>query len=49
MAQNGRRNTKRRWVVRIGWLLFFWGAGVIALALVAYILRMLMNWAGFSA
>lgn len=39
----------RPWVARMGWLLLFWAGGVAALALVAYLLRLFMNWAGFSS
>lgn len=49
MAPECQGKTRNRWVARIGWLLLFWGAGVVTLALVAYILRVFMNWAGFSA
>ncbi|WP_325440842.1 DUF2474 family protein [Pusillimonas sp.] len=36
-------------MARLGWMAVFWAMGVAALALVAYLLRVLMNWAGFSA
>ncbi|MDX3893180.1 DUF2474 domain-containing protein [Pusillimonas sp.] len=40
---------RRPWTSRIGWLLLFWAGGVAALGLVAYLLRLFMNWAGFSS
>lgn len=39
----------RPWITRIGWLVVLWVAGVATLALVAWLIRVFMNWAGFSA
>ncbi len=44
-----RRSTAAGWAKRLGWLVGFWAAGVIGLALVAFALRLVMRWAGFSA
>ncbi len=38
----------RLWVRRLGWLVLIWTASVIALALVAALLRVLMNLAGLT-
>lgn len=38
-----------RWLKRIGWLVIIWGASILALALVAYFLRMVMNAVGLTA
>jgi len=40
---------RRLWLRRLAWLLAFWVAGVVALALVAGLLRQFMNWAGLTA
>jgi len=40
---------QRSWAVRAGWLVLLWAGGVAAVGLVAYLLRVLMNWAGFSS
>src|SRR5690606_17206133 len=40
---------RRPWAARIGWLLLFWAGGVAALGLAAYLVRLFMNWAGFSS
>ena len=39
----------RLWVRRIGWLVLIWTASVIALGIVAALLRTLMRFAGLSA
>lgn len=36
------------WLKRVGWLLLIWTASVVALALVALLLRSVMNWAGLG-
>jgi Protein of unknown function (DUF2474) len=38
----------RLWARRIGWLILIWTASVSALALVAALLRILMNLAGLT-
>lgn len=38
-----------KWLVRIGWLLVLWLAGVAALAAIAWLVRLAMNAAGMSA
>lgn len=40
---------RRIWVMRMVYMVLFWAAGVAALALVAYSLRVFMGWAGLSA
>ena len=39
---------RRQWATRVGWMVIFWAVGVAALGLVAYLLRLFMNWAGFN-
>jgi|GEM_PF-2841978 len=39
----------RHWGTRFGWLAAYWVFGVAALALAAYLLRLVMNWAGFNS
>lgn len=36
------------WLKRIVWLLSLWLGGVVAVTLVAWLIRVFMNWAGFS-
>jgi hypothetical protein len=38
----------RLWIRRVGWLILIWTLSVIALAVVAALLRTLMNFAGLS-
>ncbi|WP_397473413.1 DUF2474 domain-containing protein [Pusillimonas sp.] len=40
---------QRQWATRLGWMALFWVLGVAALGLVAYLLRLFMNWAGFNS
>lgn len=40
---------RRLWTSRLGWLLVFWLGGMAGLAIVAYLLRIFMNWAGFNS
>lgn len=40
---------RRQWAARLGWMAVFWALGVAALGLVAYLLRVFMNWAGFNS
>jgi hypothetical protein len=40
---------QRLWIRRIGWFIVIWLASVIALALVAALLRSVMNLAGLTA
>lgn len=40
---------KGRWLKRVGWLLGIWAASIAALALVAYVLRLIMNAVGMTA
>jgi len=49
MAEPNGAAPRRSWAARLAWLLLFWTAGVAALALVAYLLRLFMNWAGFNS
>lgn len=43
-----RRRAGTGWAKRLGWLAGLWAAGVLALALVAFALRLVMRWAGLS-
>ncbi|SIO66819.1 Protein of unknown function [Bradyrhizobium erythrophlei] len=36
------------WLRRVGWLVLIWAAGVLALGLVAGLLRVVMNLAGLT-
>ncbi|RUO99978.1 MAG: DUF2474 domain-containing protein [Hyphomicrobium sp.] len=36
------------WTRRFGWLVLIWTASVLALAVVAGIIRLLMSWAGLT-
>jgi len=38
----------RLWARRLAWLVGIWAAGIAALAVLAYGLRLLMNWAGMT-
>jgi len=38
----------RMWFKRFGWLLLIWACSVAALAVVAFLLRLLMNAAGLG-
>ena len=40
---------QRSWLLRLGWLALIWAAGVAALAVVAFLFRMLMGVAGLTA
>lgn len=40
--------SRSRWASRLGWLVLLWAGGVAALGLLAYLIRIFMNWAGFS-
>lgn len=46
MASEGR--DRKLWPRRIGWLLLIWIASVGALAIVAVLMRLLMNMAGLT-
>ena len=37
------------WLKRVGWLVMLWVLGVAGLALIAWLIRVFMNWTGFSA
>ena len=39
----------RRWLARFGWLVVFWMAGVAAVGLVAWLLKLAMNAVGMAA
>jgi len=41
--------TKRLWIRRLAWLLGIWTASIAILALVAYLLRLVMNAVGMTA
>lgn len=36
------------WARRVGWLVLLWTAGVLVIAIVAMIFRLLMNFAGMT-
>jgi hypothetical protein len=42
------RSANRLWVRRVGWLIVIWTLSVIALAVVAVLLRIVMRFAGLS-
>lgn len=48
MMMPAKDKGQSRWVKRIGWLVLLWAAGVAGLTLVAWLIRVFMNWAGFS-
>lgn len=39
----------RKWLARFGWLVVLWMAGVAAVGLVAWVLKLAMNAVGMSA
>ena len=39
---------RRPWVKRLGWLILIWALSVLALGVVAALLRILMNFAGLT-
>lgn len=41
-------HARRPWLKRVGWLVLLWSAGVAGLGLIAWLIRVFMNWAGFS-
>ncbi|MFO1390474.1 DUF2474 domain-containing protein [Cellvibrio sp.] len=41
-------NPKHAWWVRVGWLLFIWAASVLALAVIALLIKIIMHAAGMS-
>lgn len=45
----GRESGAGLWLRRLGWMLLFWVAGVLALGVVALLLRLLMSSAGLTA
>lgn len=49
MATRGEDPDRPSWPKRIGWLVALWAMGVLALGLVAGLLRLLMTAAGLTA
>jgi len=49
MSASGRDKMEKPWARRVGWLVLLWAAGVATLGLVAWLIRVFMTWAGFSA
>jgi hypothetical protein len=49
MTARGEDSGRTSWPRRIGWLLALWALGVLALGLVAGLLRLLMTAAGLTA
>ena len=39
----------RRWLARFGWLVVFWMAGVVAVGLVAWLVRAVMHHVGLAS
>lgn len=48
MNHSGQARKQHAWIKRVGWLVVLWTAGVAGLAVVAWLIRVFMNWAGFS-
>lgn len=48
MTTPGQVKKQSPWIKRVGWLIVLWAAGVAALAAVVWLIRVFMNWAGFS-
>ncbi len=46
MSQSAR---KRLWLRRLGWMVAIWAASIAALAVAAYLLRLIMNAVGMTA
>lgn len=44
-----QRMTASSWWRRLGWLVLIWGASIVALAIVAGLLKLFMNAAGLTA
>lgn len=38
----------RFWSKRVGWLVGIWAASIVVLAILAYGLRIIMNWVGMT-
>jgi hypothetical protein len=49
MAKTARARDRKRWGKRIAWLIGIWAASVGVLALVAYLLRLIMEAVGMTA
>ncbi|GAA4340247.1 hypothetical protein GCM10023144_39700 [Pigmentiphaga soli] len=43
------RGAPRRWLGRVAWLAGIWLASVAALGAAAWLMRLLMGWAGMTA
>ena len=43
-----RETRARLWLRRVGWLVVLWLLGVLAVAAVAYGLRLVMGWVGLK-
>jgi hypothetical protein len=48
MAVPNARRVRSGWPARLGWLVAFWLGGVVVMALLAGVLRVLMAWAGMQ-
>jgi hypothetical protein len=49
MPEDDRKTPQPSWLRRIAWLVGIWGASIAVLAVVAYLLRILMDLAGMTA
>ena len=47
--ENDRKQSRPSWPRRIAWLVGIWGASIAVLAIAAYLLRVLMDFAGMTA
>lgn len=49
MSENHEKAQGPSWPKRVAWLVVIWGASIAVLTIAAYLLRMVMNFAGMTA